>query len=98
MKRDCIERCGRMTTGTRCRPCEAARERKRGTPSQRGYGAAHQAARKALAAQLPDLCGYCHKVIRLSDKWVAAHVVDGQPDMGWMVAHPDCNERAKVRR
>jgi hypothetical protein len=30
-------------------------------------------------------------------RWVAAHVVDGDPSAGWVAAHAVCNERAKGR-
>lgn len=104
VSRMCIDRCGNLAAGggSRCKACVAKRERTRGTPSQRGYGAQHQAARKALAEGLPDLCGrglpgYCGKMIRRGEAFVAAHVVDGDPTRGWVAAHPGCNERAKVR-
>ena len=33
----------------------------------------------------------------VDERFVAAHVIDGQPKRGWQVAHPRCNERAKRR-
>ena len=65
------------------------------TMAQRGYGVAHQRARAAM--RLPAPCGYCGVVIRSGEHWVAAHVVDGDESAGWMVSHPICNERAKLR-
>jgi len=49
-----------------------------------------------LGASLPAPCGYCHRIISPAERWVAAHVVDGQPEYGYVVAHPACNERAKA--
>lgn len=76
---------------------ERDRDRVRGTRQERGYGNDHYQARKRLEATLPDLCGYCQRVITRAQRWVAAHVEDGNPDKGWMVSHVECNERAKVR-
>jgi hypothetical protein len=72
------------------------------TTGERGYGAPHQQARASLAATLPQHCGYSvddprcpGTLITAAERWVAAHVLDGHPEHGWMVAHPECNERAK---
>lgn len=89
--------CGTLVTAGRCRACARVVERARGTREQRGYGVPHKRARAALGGHLPAPCGYCGRVIVPSSRWVAAHVVDGDPSAGWMVAHPDCNERAKGR-
>jgi len=100
MLRRCLD-CGTLTPTTRCpvhtRAKARMREVGRLSAPQRGYGADHRAARARLATTLPDLCGYCEAMVYPS-RWVAAHVVDGDPSAGWMVAHPACNERAKVRR
>ena len=48
--RVCLD-CPTLTpTGNRCPTCERQRDRARGTSTQRGYGAAHQKQRAALAA------------------------------------------------
>jgi hypothetical protein len=45
---------------------------------------------------LPATCGYgCGTVIEPGDRWVAAHAVDGDPDAGYLISCPSCNERAK---
>lgn len=48
---------------------------------------------------LPAFCGYgCGTLLMPDDDWVAAHVVDGQPEYGYIAACPTCNERAKNGR
>lgn len=54
-------------------------------------------ARTELAALLPSECGYCGAMIAADAPWVAAHVVDGHPEYGYIHAHRACNERAKRR-
>jgi hypothetical protein len=88
--RPCIE-CGALSDGTRC-----ARHRR--TRQQRGYDADHDRARAALVARLPLLCQYgCGTLLTHPDELVAAHVVDGRPEHGWLAACRSCNERAKRR-
>jgi hypothetical protein len=48
-----------------------------------------------LGRTIPAPCGYCGIVVQHGDRWVAAHRIDGNPAAGWMISHPDCNERAK---
>lgn len=81
----------RVLSGTPCRECE----RRRPSRQVRGYGPAHDRARRALAATLPAACVYCGAIVGLGERWVAAHLVDGDPSAGWGVSHPACNERAK---
>lgn len=91
MMRACLEPgCPTLVGRGRCR-------RHTPTTTQRGYGGAHQMARGGLEATLPAPCGYCGVTVRLGERWDAAHVVDGDPTAGYMVAHPRCNQRAKVR-
>lgn len=97
--RPCID-CTRLTTTTRCPACTAAhttaREATRPSRQQRGYDAAHDAARRALVAQLPTHCGYgCGTMIATPRQLVAAHRVDGQPEHGWLASCARCNQRAK---
>ena len=66
----------------------------------RGYDAQHYAARAALVSQISDAggtvpCGYGCGTRVTSDTMVAAHLVDGRPEMGWIAACRSCNERAK---
>ena len=72
-------------------------ERHRQTTTERGYGRTHQQARESLGRTLPTPCGYCRVVVWRGELWVAAHRIDGDPTAGWMVAHPTCNERGKMR-
>ena len=96
MKRLCIRGHGYYTG--RCSGCERERDARRGSRQQRGYGNAHYKARAALAKTLPTYCGYDPSHwITADTPWVAAHVVDGQPEYGWMVSCVGCNERAKTR-
>ena len=67
------------------------------TTNARGYGVPHQQARELLSRTLPTPCGYCGVVVQRGELWAAAHRIDGDPTAGWMVAHPICNERHKVR-
>jgi len=70
-------------------------DRARGSRQARGYDRSHDRARRMVAATLPAPCGYCGVTIIPEQRWVAAHVVDGQPAYGWMASHAECNERAK---
>lgn len=103
MKRACID-CGTPTTGTRCILHTRAVDRARGSRQARGYDTSHDHARAELALLLPAPCGgdmgapYCGRWITPSDRWVAAHRVDGAPSLGYVHAHAACNERAKVVR
>jgi hypothetical protein len=90
MKRPCIvEGCRTLTTGTRC----VVHQRRQ----QRGYGAAHDRARRALVAMLPAACAYCHELVLTPEDLAAAHVIDGNPIAGWQPAHRICNQGAKTR-
>lgn len=75
----------------RCADCQQ-------TTEQRGYGREHQQIRRDLSLTLPAPCGYCGVTITPGERWVAAHVVDGDPDSPRVVAHPGCNERGKGGR
>lgn len=98
MKRPCLT-CGELTERSRCPVHERQQQRRydahRGSTTQRGYGTEHQRAREQLAATLPRPCGYCGVTIHPGERWDAAHVVDGHPEYGLMVAHPVCNQRAR---
>jgi hypothetical protein len=91
VKRPCLT-CGAPTTGSYC-PAH------RRTTTQRGYGAAHQRARAQLAQTLPTPCAYgCGTILYPGGRWVAAHIVDGDPSAAWIVSCRSCNERAKHRQ
>ena len=84
-------------SGTSCRACQRRRDAARGSREDRGYGADHQRARRALAAALPQPCAYCGVTVTAAERWVAAHVRDGDPTSPRMVAHPSCNARYRGR-
>src|SRR5262245_11651257 len=84
------------TSRGRCAACNRAREQARGTPAQRGYDAGDREARRLLRETVPGVCGYgCGRWLYPNGSWVAAHVVDGQPQHGWIAACYACNEQAK---
>jgi hypothetical protein len=87
----------RLESGTPCRACERRREASRPSRQERGYGADHYRARRALAAALPQPCAYCHVEITSAERWVAAHVRDGDSSSPRMVAHLSCNARYRGR-
>lgn len=92
MLRRCLEQgCPRLVARGRC-PGHTR------TTTQRGYGSMHQAARAGLGSTLPNPCGYCGVTVQAGERWDAAHVVDGDPSAGYVVAHPRCNQRAKAPR
>lgn len=90
--RHCLD-CGRLTPNTRC----PTHQRQRDNSTTRGYGTHHQQQRAILADTLPTPCYYCGHIIPPTARWVAAHIIDGNPTSPRVVAHPDCNERAKRR-
>ncbi len=74
--------------------CQMHRE----STASRGYGAAHQAARRDLAFTLPAACAYgCGTMLRIGDPWVAAHVIDGDQSAGRVASCRRCNERLGKR-
>ena len=89
----------RLASGTRCPACARRRETSRPTRQERGYGAAHLAARRALLDLCRERgavpCAYGCGTLVTVETVVAAHVVDGRPDLGWMASCRSCNERAK---
>lgn len=81
----CLD-CGAISTSSRCpdhtRP--------------HIYGRRHRSAREALRDTLPAPCAYgCGTMLDPDGPWVAAHVVDNEPDAGWVAACPPCNLRAR---
>ena len=94
--RTCIDR-GAVCTGTRCP--EHARARNNSTA--RGYGAEHQRQRAELKATLPGPCQaaiVCGGVqLKPDGDWVAAHLIDGDPESPRIAACRRCNEAMKRR-
>jgi hypothetical protein len=97
MRKPCIQCGAPIATGShRCDLCKIVRSR----PSawSRGYNTAHKQARADMVGALPTPCGYgCGKVLAHESELVAAHVIDGNPDAGWLPSCRSCNERAKRR-
>jgi hypothetical protein len=89
----------RLASGSRCPACARRREATRPSREARGYGREHAAARRALVALCAERggvpCAYGCGTLLAADTLVAAHVVDGRPDLGWTAACSRCNERAK---
>ena len=61
--RRCLK-CRRLFAGPRCprRECSSRQAR--------GYGAEHQAARRALAEKLPAPCPHCPEMVYACDRWL----------------------------
>ena len=89
----------RLQSDARCVACARRRESSRPSREARGYGREHAAARRALVAMCRERgavpCAYGCGTLVTADTVVAAHVVDGRPDLGWMPSCARCNERAK---
>lgn len=89
----------RILSGSRCPACARRREAARPSREARGYGREHAAARRALVAMCVERgavsCGYGCRTLVTPETVVAAHVVDGRPDLGWTASCSRCNERAK---
>jgi 5-methylcytosine-specific restriction endonuclease McrA len=64
--RPCAGGCGRLVPKGRCPACRRRVEQARGTPSARGYGAAHQAMRARVFREEPD-CRRCGAEGQASD-------------------------------
>ena len=102
--RACLEPgCPMLTSRTRCALHERLRQRRRGTPTQRGYDAAYQRARRALLS-VAERCAWCGQPPRPRDPLTADHVVPlaqgGGTDGNLVAAHRSCNSArtATVRR
>ena len=84
--------------GQRCQLCERQRDQRRGTRQQRGYGKRQTQWRNHLRRTLPAPCGYgCGVTLYPNGDWVAAHLIDGDPDSERIAACRSCNETAKRR-
>lgn len=90
--------CPVLTPARRCPTHEAEAERKRGTRQQRGYGAAHDAERRAWAPRVLNgdvLCARCRLVIEPGQRWHLDHTDDRAGYLG--PSHADCNNAAGGR-
>ena len=67
--------CGRPTHRTRCAPCQAEHERRRGSASQRGYGYDWQRVRLLVLERDRHRCCWCGGLATTVDHLVP--LVDG---------------------
>jgi len=102
--RPCLD-CGEFTIGTRCPDCATPHRRRaqrrqdaqRGTSTQRGYGAAHQALRASLAPAVAAGevdCWRCGRVIGPDEAWHLGHAPrppGGAPPPHAGAEHARCN-------
>lgn len=82
----------------RCPACARAHEAARGTRQHRGYGPAHDRARRAWAARLargPVPCTRCGEPVGPGDAWHLDHADDRAGYLG--PAHGACNTAAGGR-
>jgi hypothetical protein len=91
----------RATTGSkqasRCPTCQAGWQARRGTTTQRGYGAEHQRLRAQLIAvyQPTDLCWRCNRPLGPNpDLLDLGHTDDRRRYSG--LEHADCNRARRL--
>jgi 5-methylcytosine-specific restriction protein A len=95
--------CPQLTQRTRCTLHERERQRRRGTPAQRGYDQSYQRARRELLATA-TVCAWCGLPGRQGDPLTADHLVPlahgGRTEGNLVAAHRSCNGRrgGMVRR
>lgn len=91
--------CGALVTAgtTRCGDCARTYEAKRGTPAQRGYGAAHkrERARWQRRGVVGLTCPRCEQLILPGDDWDLGHTDDRTDWTG--PEHATCNRSAGGR-
>ena len=96
----CLEpSCPTLTAGSRCSPHTRARDRARGTSTQRGYGHTHQQARAtALTTYHPtDPCPRCH--LPLGDDPTMLDLMHTEDRQGYLgLGHAPCNRTTARRR
>jgi hypothetical protein len=81
--------------GKRCKAHRATFEKRRGTKTERGYGAEHQRERRRLApivARGRTRCSRCGELIRKGSAWVPDHNEDRTGYRG--ASHAECNNSA----
>jgi hypothetical protein len=109
MKRDCIDRCGRLTTGTRCDECQRAdwrrRNAKRDPLSKAVYQSAAYGAARAQVLAGATHCATCGGHVSQVGKLTAGHRVPIRqaPELaasveGLIPQCRSCQEREKWRR
>lgn len=97
-KRVCAEiGCPVLTDRTRCPEHARAKDRARGTSTDRGYGAEHRKLRAALApAAVGTVCHFCGQPIEAGQKVALDHTEDRTGYRG--IVHLVCNAADGGRR
>lgn len=89
------------TTGSYCTTHQGERDRERGTTSERGYGAHHQATRKALLpAAIGKPCPLCNEPMLATQQLDLDHTIPLAHDKtsrGDRIVHANCNRAAGAR-
>lgn len=96
-----VPNCPKLIPRTESKCPEHAKEadHARGTTTQRGYGAPHQALRRAWQARIaqhPITCTRCGKRITANDEWHLDHEDDRTSYRG--PSHAKCNTSAGGRK
>lgn len=101
-RRECLD-CRRLTSsGSRCPTCQAARERARGTTTQRGLGWSHQQAAEVVLAAA-EACAICGLPPVDDDPLTAGHILARKhggastPD-NLQPEHRSCNSAKGAKR
>ena len=89
------------TRGGRCPTHTRARDRARGTATQRGYGTAHQKLRRSWQTRIdsgePVTCWRCGTPIRPGDTWDLGHADHDRTRTNGPECQP-CNRATSTRR
>ena len=97
----CLEPgCPTLTTGTRCTEHTRSKDRARGSRIERGYGAEHQARRKAWASLVATghvRCWRCGEYIPADAAWDLGHDDDDRARYRGP-EHQACNRAVNARR
>jgi hypothetical protein len=95
--RVCIDCMATIPAGrSRCRPCERIKDRERGTTTQRGYGAEHEAVARGYQRQMDQgqrfACWRCGRELgtRRGSDWHLGHC-DNDRGIYHGPEHPACN-------
>jgi hypothetical protein len=74
LARPCLDCAGLTRSGSRCSSCQSKRDARRGTTTERGYGADHQRRAKAAIRSEP-WCSYCGHRGSPENPLTADHVI-----------------------
>jgi hypothetical protein len=96
--RPCLD-CGRLSPRSRCPDCERARNRRRGSTTQRGYGDEHQRLRAQLIATYSpdDPCARCSEPLGDDPDVLDLGHIDGDPTRYSGLEHRECNRARRPR-